>query len=200
MKNMQPSSKPQLLIPDDSIRSIIYTRMMFQSKELTSINYSEEIRFWLYRTLLGEMIYAYVTCRPKIGYALLLHFQSLQYIPGCSMKPPLSVLPFEGGPPQQSSGAVVLLLEYSSIVWGRLLYYNNKSSQSNESNLLGYTMRRNEAIFLRDRNVIITNGISISISIGIGSTLITYSRKTISTKQQRASSSAEQEVVTTQQR
>jgi len=61
-------------------------------------------------------------------------------------------------------------------------------------------MRRNEAIFLRDRNVIITNGISISISIGIGSTLITYSRKTISTKQQRASSSAEQEVVTTQQR
>ena len=69
-KSMQPLSKPNSPLSSETLNQI---QKHEGFKEGTSDHIKLEKKFgFSYRTLLGEMMYAYVSCRPDIGYAITL--------------------------------------------------------------------------------------------------------------------------------
>ena len=86
---MKPSSKPVGPLPADAIQKIYKESGLAEgTAEHQAL---EETCGFGYITLLGQMMYAYVTCRPDIGYAIttmskfsttptLLHYQYLKHV------------------------------------------------------------------------------------------------------------------------
>ena len=70
-KNMLPVSKPISPLPTDTLHQI--AKHTNGPKEGTAEHSALEAKAgFSYRTLLGEMMYAYVSCRPDIGYPITL--------------------------------------------------------------------------------------------------------------------------------
>jgi hypothetical protein len=69
-RNMQPSSKPTAPLSTETLSQINnHEGFLEGTKEHADL---EAKAGFSYRTLLGEMMYAYVSCRPDIGYAITL--------------------------------------------------------------------------------------------------------------------------------
>jgi hypothetical protein len=62
------SSKPIAPIPADSIEQLF--KDVGPPENTAAHKALESIRGFSYRTLLGELMYVYITCRPDIGYAI----------------------------------------------------------------------------------------------------------------------------------
>ena len=69
-KSMNPVSKPIAPLPMDTLHTIgTQTGPLEGTAEHKAL---EDMKRFSYRTLLGEMMYAYVSCRPDIGYPITL--------------------------------------------------------------------------------------------------------------------------------
>ena len=69
-RSMKPASKPIAPLPTDTLHSL--SVLAGYAEGTPEHQALEDKKGFSYRTLLGEIMYAYVSCRPDIGYPITL--------------------------------------------------------------------------------------------------------------------------------